>query len=141
MSKTDKDRPYWVLANDNTLPRFSYHDHLKLGTEREYTNSRGRKVSVKYADYCTVNEPTVSYHRAEEMERPCGKWIGHARFAGRYSPTKKARKVFYWGPMRATRTNYLTKAVKDFNSFGEVDEDFYFQEDARYGRYGGGYWD
>jgi len=141
MSRTDKDRPYWVRANDHTEARFEHHDHLKFGYEYEYVNTRGKRVEVKYADYCTVNEPEVRYNHHEELDRPCGKWVGHGYFFGRYSPKKKDRKVYYWGPMRAARTRYLTNAVKDFNSFGEVDEEFYFQEDARYGRYGGGYWD
>lgn len=34
MSRTDKDRPYWVKRNDPTLLRYIDHDHLHFGEER-----------------------------------------------------------------------------------------------------------
>lgn len=141
MSKTDKDRPYWVRANDNTEARFDVHDHNHFGHEYKFRNRYGVEVVIRVAEHCTINEPEINHHDKEAYAKPCGKWIGHTYYYGRHSPSKKARKVYYWGPMRAARTNYLTNAVKDYNSFGEVDEEFYFQEDARYGRFGGGYWD
>jgi hypothetical protein len=38
MSRTDKDRPYWVKQNDETLLRYIDHDHLNLG--RTYYRDR-----------------------------------------------------------------------------------------------------
>lgn len=33
MSRTRKDRPYWVLKNDPSMERYASHDHLVLQTE------------------------------------------------------------------------------------------------------------
>lgn len=50
MSRTDKDRPYWVKCNDETLLRYTDHDHINLG--RTYY----RSVPVRDADNRIVYE-------------------------------------------------------------------------------------
>lgn len=50
MSRTDKDRPYWVKCNDETLLRYTDHDHINLG--RTYY----RSVPVRDADNHIVYE-------------------------------------------------------------------------------------
>jgi hypothetical protein len=140
MSRTDKDRPYCDRINDRKEATYDYHDHLLFGKEINYVRN-GKHKSYVFADECTINENEQARHVPDVVAHPCGRVLGFAPYYGRHSPGKKARKVYYWGPMRAARTKYLTEAVKDYNAFGEVDEDFFFQEQARYGRFGGGYWD
>lgn len=139
MSRTDKDRPYWVRSNDNTELRYDFHNHRIFGEERTHRTSNGKTLTVKFADYCTINEPEVG--RSVKDTQPCGKVLHRPGHHVRNKPKKKIRKIYYWGPLRAARNVYLANATKDYNAFGEVDEDFYLQEDARYGLYGGGYWD
>lgn len=49
MSRTFKDRPYWVRANDPMEPRIAHHDHTALGTPiYKYENildSQGNQIT------------------------------------------------------------------------------------------------
>lgn len=54
MSRTDKDRPYWVRLNDYTVEVKYKHDHLKFDTfKRIY--SFGKPITMlDYANHCTA---------------------------------------------------------------------------------------
>lgn len=126
MSRTDKDRPYWVRTNDKTEKyRVAYHDH---------TGRRG--------DECTVDEPEEhpsSWRgRGGRWYSPCGH---HLHVPHICEPHGDSASVYYWVPARQDEQTFLKNAVKDYNTFGEVDEDYFLQEKTLNGPYGGGWWD
>jgi hypothetical protein len=126
MSRTDKDRPYWVKSNDKTEKyRVAYHDH---------TGRRG--------DECTIDEPEEhpsSWRgRGGRWYSPCSHYIHLPHIC---QPHGTSLRDFYWVPSRAEERDYTTRAIKDYNTFGEVDEDYFLQEKTLNGPYGGGWWD
>lgn len=135
MSRTYKDRPYWVRANDKKEVREAHHDHLRLGKVRQSM----KYGEFKVADYCTIDEPLKTGTFLENLERPC-----YYELSWEYSyfkVEKRRRNMLYWSPMRADENKVMRNAVKDYNTFGEVDEDLYLREKTRHAIYRGGYWD
>jgi hypothetical protein len=135
MSRTYKDRPYWVRANDKKEVREATHDHLRFGKTTK---------SIKYgeytvADYCTIDEPLKTGTFQESLERPC--YYDLSWSYSYFSVEKLRRNMLYWSPMRAEEKKVTCNAVKDYNTFGEVDEDLYLRENTRHSIYRGGYWD
>lgn len=52
MSRTDKDRPYWVIMNDRTLGTVEHHYHLASNYFRAYTIvERGEYILVPYGEH------------------------------------------------------------------------------------------
>lgn len=125
MSRTDKDRPYWVRQNDETEVRrpFHRHDQYRFGREP--------------FDECEIDEPYTG--ATGEWRRRCGYWLGYRRHVCVVPP--HAEREGYYAPLRNDERMVLRNAVKDYNTFGEIDEDFYIQEQHRRACYGGGYWD
>lgn len=135
MSRTYKDRPYWVRTNDKKEVREASHDHLHLGETRK---------SIKFgeytiADYCTIDEPLETDSFEESWKKPCGYDLSWSY--SYFSVEKNRRNLLYWSPMRADEHKVTRNAVKDYNTFGEVDEDLYLREKTRHALYRGGYWD
>lgn len=138
MSRTDKDRPYWVRVNDPSEPTISYHDHLSFG--KISTWRWGGGCPLEYADYCTIDEPKADYRRSkEEMRKPCSKELGY-QYKYWDNPRKAERRNEYWKPLRATERKVLWEAVKDYNSFGEVDDELYVRENTRNAPFNRGWW-
>jgi hypothetical protein len=134
MSRTYKDRPYWVRSNDKKEVREEYHDHLRLGETR-----KGKHGDFMVADYCTIDEPLKTGTFQESRERPC-----YYELSWKYSyfkVEKRRRNMLYWSPMRSDENEVTRNAVKDYNTFGEVDENLYLRETTRHAIYRGGYWD
>lgn len=118
MSRTFKDRPYWVRANDPKHSRYAYHYHI--GVEE-----------------CPIDEPLTGVFGI--YGRTCGYSIPWSYF--RNDATKEICHNSYWAPLRNDERIVLNSLVRDYNTYGEVDEDFFIQENHRHSRYGGGYWD
>lgn len=91
MSRTDKDRPYWVRLND---PTEEYRDSYRFG------------FNVRLA----------------------------------WSPSREERRSIYYGPMRSETRDTLRNVVKEYNSYGDINEDFFLRERSRHSRYHGGEW-
>lgn len=66
MSRTDKDRPYWVKCNDETLLRYTDHDHVNLG--RTYYRSVPVRDAYNRIVYETV-ETTRTVFRYGAAQR------------------------------------------------------------------------
>lgn len=133
MSRTDKDRPYWVRVNDETEARTPYHYHHG---SRFYNG--GYKVNAEDEDgYCTIDDKRTG--QPGEWRLPCGYYLGYRRHVCEIPPG--AEREGYYAPLRNDERMALRNAVKDYNTFGEVDEDMYLQEQHRHATYGGGYWD
>lgn len=132
MSRTFKDRPYWIRVNDPKTLRYAVHHHASFG--HVYTPFNGKPVHI--LDYCTIDEP---YSAGDNYPKPCYyRLISPHRYD---ETTKEMRHNAYWEPMRTDERIVLRNAVKDYNTYGEIDEDFFLQENHRHARYGGVYWD
>lgn len=104
MSKTDKDRPLWVRANDTSLKRVPYHDHL---------DRWGNVVD------CDIEMPTV-YNDAYRGLRQCGYDIYQDSWLD--TPSRKVRHYEWFGPVRAKMRDSLRAQVREYNTYGEVDD-------------------
>lgn len=52
MSRTHKDRPYWVIMNDRTLGTVEHHYHIASNYFRSYNIiERGERLLVPYGDH------------------------------------------------------------------------------------------
>ncbi|MBC9704519.1 MAG: hypothetical protein H9W81_05820 [Enterococcus sp.] len=118
MSRTFKDRPYWVRANDPQQDRYAYHNHI-------------------YVDECPIDEKYTSNFGS--YSRACGYALPWTYY--RNDTPKKVRNTSYWIPLRTDERKVLNNLTRDYNTYGEIDEDFFLQEHHRHARYGGGYWD
>lgn len=132
MSRTYKDRPYWIRVDDTKNLRYAMHHHSVFGlTYTPYNSS----TPIHFADYCTIDEP---HSKDTERRKPC---YYRLRENNRYDrTTKEMRHNGYWEPLRTDERIVLRNAVKDYNTFGETDEDFFLQENHRHASYGGEYW-
>lgn len=136
MSRTDKDRPYWVRVQDESEPRQAHHEHQRFG---RVSHTLSGKI-IEVADHCTIDEPTRGNGPyGYNWEKPCTYHLSWAY--SYYNVDRYRRRAMYWGPLRMDESMTLRKAVKQYNSTGEVDDDFFLQENHHHSCYGGGYWD
>lgn len=132
MSRTDKDKPYWILCNDPQQVRHPYHNHNLFG-KMTYKNFEGES---QYKDYCTIDEPVT---KETEFINPCGYRIHWMYYNTK--PTKVMRHNEYWRPLRSAERAATHKALREYNATGEIDEDFFLRSAPHRGTYYGGYWD
>jgi len=122
MSRTDKDRPYWVKINDDTLLKEYNHNHECFGDE--WTNLRG--VQRKMADHCTAFEYITWQMDRYWFQLPCKREllisIGYWKLPPSYRHHKHRRH----------RRDYLKRQVKIFNSQHELHGDYEFMNDDVY---------
>lgn len=50
MSRTDKDRPYWVIQNDRTLGTVEHHEHTNRHWRGYRITKRGERMLVPYGE-------------------------------------------------------------------------------------------
>jgi hypothetical protein len=106
MSKTDKDRPFWVKQNDSSLLRQAYHDHVDYwGNEVE----------------CDIHLPTVREDKYR-VDRNCGYDIV-AYYAWADSPSRRIRHTEWFGPVRAKTRDSMLAQAKEYNTYGEIYND------------------
>lgn len=103
MSRTDKDRPYWVKVNDNSIQRVPFHDHV------DYF---GNDVECDFGEVCT--EDTL-------WARNCGYDLGHYEVYAD-NPDRKLRRGAWFGPVRTRTRNDMVSLRKEYREFGEVDD-------------------
>lgn len=125
MSRTDKDRPFWVKLNDPSENRTDDHMHHTRGL-----------WSKDWDGVCDIDKPY-----GPTLKR----WAGRNchRMIHNYNPwddpTKEDRDLLYYGPLRASERDTLKKAAKEYNTTGDT-EDVFLQEKHRHSMFGGGYW-
>lgn len=66
-------------------------------------------------------------------------WFG-LDVRGKWSPSREERRTMYYGPLRRATRDTMRNAVKDYNTCGDVDEDFFLQGNHRHASYHGGDW-
>ncbi|MBC9706661.1 MAG: hypothetical protein H9W81_17245 [Enterococcus sp.] len=145
MSRTYKDRPYWVLEQDKRA-REEHHDHTKLGTgTKTYRNVRGGVSNYYHPDECSIEMDRQVHPSTDRWEYyPCYYYVSSGtvkRYYRDYSPPRDTLHDLYWGPMRADVRDGLNDAIKEYNTHGDIEEDIFFREKNRHSTYGGGYWD
>lgn len=143
MSRTYKDRPYEVRAKDSKR-EFIYesHDHRRLG----YSPTMSfRGILIEYPTECPIdNMITGRYLNADGILCQQAKTCTHELLFTHWNyrrPSKDEIRNSFWAPMRTAEKNYLKKAVQSYNTYSEVDEDFFLQEKTHHACYGGGWWD
>lgn len=152
MSRTRKDRPYWVMKNDPEMDRYARHDHLvtlreQVGEEPVYRNVLDKdgwhwKEEVLYMRPifrtwtetvdCTLDIPEepVSIWRRKTLK---GK-TNEDRLAEKncfhwleYYPNTRSSKDFKQltnGAVRSKVRQQLHSAVRDYGTYWE-DDDWY----------------
>lgn len=125
MSRTYKDRPYWVRLNDPSEVRRPFHYH------------EGRGRFFEEFEACQIDVPYEG--KKGEWRRNCGYYLGY--HFHRCRVTREFRRLGFYGPLRSDQRMKLRNAVKDYNTFEEVDEDMYLREQNRRSTFYGGYWD
>lgn len=116
MSRTDKDRPYWVKANDATLLREPDHG---------YGHAQG----------CTLNKPLAR----GELWRVCANLP--VIYPVTDEPPRELIRDAYYGPDRAASRDTLVRMAREFNTFGDVDDTPVQPNQHKHAPYRGGYWD
>jgi hypothetical protein len=103
--------------------RAAYHDH-----------------TGRYGDECTIDQPNYGSPFSRRKDRtPCGHYLQYPHICDPHTADNRA--LLYWAPARQDERTYLKNATKDYNTFGDVDEDYFLQEKTMNATYGGGYWD
>lgn len=114
MSKTDKDRPFWVKQNDISLSRVAYHDHVDYW---------GNDVE------CDIEFPTVREDKYR-VDRNCGyDIVGYYSWID--SPSRKIRHNEWFGPIRAKTRDAMISQVKEYNTYGLIETDSLDPQDHR----------
>jgi hypothetical protein len=134
MSRTHKDRPYWVKSNDPAVAFIECHDHSLLG--RKVVGLIG---SYEYPSDCTIDVP-----------RKPGGWNINRNLICRHvlpdravsdSPQKWARHELYYGPERLRTRDGMRRLTKEFAASGTVDDSGFQNYQHRHATIKGGYWD
>lgn len=143
MSRTYKDRPYWVLENKVGE---EIHDHTRMGEgTTKYKTIRGKDLTYHRPDECTIGEDKLEHPSTSKNERyDCFyslSGVVFKKYYGRYSPPNDILHHDYWHPLRAAERVTLTAAAKEYNTYGDIEDDIYLAERHRHSTYKGGYWD
>ncbi len=143
MSRTDKDRPYWVKTNDPHENRYIWHDHRPrvircISGEREVEWTSYDYMTGKYRVAGTRTErtfyrgsipvecdlaPTPKSKRERRGARCSYEVLGpDYRKYWQGSPPKWWADMMNHNPMRRDSRDVLREVVKEYNSNGECDD-------------------
>jgi hypothetical protein len=136
MSRTKKDRPYWVKLNDKKVAKRPHHNHAVIG--KTVRGFRGNIIT--YADECTLEQPET-HSSNDDHRRPCSYLLGYGYGYWLDGMTREDRMNTYYNPLRTMEREELTKAKKEYNATGDIEKDIAFPDGHRHGMLGGGYWD
>ena len=131
MSRTYKDRPYWVRQNDKSEVRVADHMHHTPMFYRPDSNFWG-EIGV-----CDIDKPMTGSYKIDR-KRNCDYRLPNVRWWDR--PRRFYRNSHYYAPVRLIERDTLDKSAKQYNTMGEVD-DVDLPQQHRHSPYGGGYWD
>lgn len=153
MSRTRKDRPYWVLKNDPGMARFARHDHLvtireKVGEEPVYRSALDkdgwhwhdeflymRPLYGRYVEQvdCDLDVPEISGYSWRHAKN-CHYWL-------EYYPNVKSHKEYKRltnGAKRSKVRQVLHSAIRDN---GNCTEEEYWDVDTHTdSKYDSCYW-
>lgn len=149
MSRTDKDRPWWIRNHDETDGLREVHDHrarwkwlcdcprpwwaVTGGRHRIGEGTWGWSEGECEID-SRVDDGRKSWRVSCYRER-----IDRLSFYG--SASREWRRARYWGPERAADRAIHRNLVKDWNTFGDCDDSAVQLNQHRHATFGGGWWD
>ena len=134
MARTNKDRPYLVKVRDkngNSDILTEVHNHNRFGMIHIRSDGSIRR----YDDVCTIDD--IPGQKDSKLIAPCFRYISVYKERGHY---KEARLDTYYRPLRRMERDELTKAAKEYNTYGEVEDTIAFQDNHQHSMLGGGYW-
>lgn len=145
MSRTYKDRPYWVREHDKNT-REEHHNHTKLGLgTKTFANGKGGAVRYYHPDECSIEMDQQVHPSTTRWDfYPCYYYLSSGsikRYYRDYTPSNDDLHSDYWAPMRSDVRMGLTGAAKEYNTYGDIEADIFFREKSRHSTYKGGYWD
>lgn len=119
MSRTDKDRPYWVQINDKTIPQECSHNHTVFGIYQ--TDYWGK---IKHTqDYCTEHEILTWNSSQDFYYFPCRRYP-IVSLSGDKRPHDCRLKLY-----RRRRRDFLKGQVKKYNSNPDLHDDIEFMNE------------
>ena len=136
MSRTHKDRPYWVRVNDFTLEMEYRHDHTVFGKIERWPNPDVNLI-YRYMNYCTA------FDRNVRPESPLASIYGkdidgvHERWEYpciRFEIRRKNNKWFYGfryskSVVRPKERDFLRSQVRRYNSNYHLQDDTDFMNE------------
>ncbi|WIE81074.1 hypothetical protein [Curtobacterium sp. MCSS17_016] len=128
MSRTRKDRPYWVVRNKRQYHRgddHSWWQHHRAECDIDQQARPGGRGLPRCSHLLAWSAGSVA--QRNEVHR-CR--VGKLR-----------RRTELWKPDRTATRDALDKATGDWNTAGTIDEDAVPLRQTRRGPYTGGYWD
>lgn len=144
MSRTDKDRPYWVQAQDNTLRTRERHDHDSFGRTYSRLKVRGEKTLIEYGEHVWIQR----YSRQTPGMTPEEHKEAHRWDYWRSPYFEVARGHLRWYFERRTRYEYVGRvetqvSYADYCTIDEFDLPYFRHEPKPCDRmldYGYSYW-
>lgn len=125
MSRTDKDRPMWVIFNDLSIPmKHQRHDHKMLGMV--VLDYRGNPK--KQPDECPVDK-IYNWHdwHHRHFLLPCRRWPVFVNLGGGKIPHDCRLK-----PYRTQRRDFTKRQAKIYNSNYQLHDDLDFMDDETF---------
>lgn len=115
MSRTRKDRPYWVRANDVTEDRIPYHFHR--------ASYQSTLLIPACTEGCTL-ETSTNNRRTEwrHDNDPCHYMLNVSRNA-QNTPDRATRRSQYHRPNRQSVRIYAQQAREAYNAQAEWDDE------------------
>ena len=147
MSRTDKDRPWYIQSSDPTELRYAHHNHSRFGQKIVYSrlvtdadgNSVYEEYNVKYVvDHCTINEIPASVASIHIYRLyPC-----YYSLIRRWGAPDKDDKRAYHSSIRRREYDTLNVIKKRYNAAEDIEEISASEELNSAGRIMHiGYWD
>jgi hypothetical protein len=109
MSRTDKDRPYWVMGNDPTYRRTAYHNHDLLG-KTVYHNAYVKDAKGNYL-YEDITRTRLMYRSGVPSiipDREVNRWITE------YLNVNGSLKSSYYEVNEVVGQRRVTERIVDF---------------------------
>jgi hypothetical protein len=120
MSRTDKDRPYWVVLNDETIGMTYKHDHTRFGFIG--VNYWGKLKIV--ADHCTAFENLTWHSWDDRHYLPCRRYEDFYTGGGGKRPLNCRLRKY-----RRRRRDFLKVQIKRYNSNPDLHDDLEFMNE------------
>ena len=119
MSRTDKDRPYWVKLNDKTISQYCSHNHTSFG---KWQNDHLGKIKYMQ-DYCTEFEEFTWNSFQDRHYFPCRRYSVLPQGGDKWP--QDCRVKLY----RRRRRDFLKGQVKKYNSNSDLHDDIEFMNE------------
>lgn len=118
MSRTDKDRPYWVIQNDRTLGTVEHHDHVYRHWRGYRITKRGERTLVPYGEPTWILRYSHQTPGMTPEEHETARYMGEFGRSWRPNPdftsSQGRLRWYYEQPMRYEWVGRITEPVEEF---------------------------